>query len=152
MAGKSTNTLWTYLTPRRVYRYQVAAADSAPGGSLPVIHADRTTNASGTVSPPAGTGNGSGFGSNTTLALSVVVHSGTSAKVNVYMRANAEGVGYADTPEVYANLAFWVLVHSEVVSANKLINLPNMPAAKYCATVTDIAGDAVVSILEQHTE
>ena len=151
MAGKSTNLLWTYLTPRRVYRYQVAAADSAPGGNLPVIHADVTNRASGSVAP-SGEGNASGFGSNTTLALSVVVHSGTSAKVNVYMLANAEGVGYAGTPAVYATLQPWVLVHSETVSASKLINLSNMPAAKYCATVTDIAGDAVVSILEQHTE
>ena len=151
MAGKSTNLLWTYLTPRRVLRYQVAAADLEPGSTLPIIHADRTTNSSGAVAP-TGNGNVSGFGSNTTLALSVVKHSGTSAKVNVYMRANAEGVGYAGTPQVYANLEFWVLVHSEVVSANKLINLSNLPAAKYCVTVTEVTGSAVMTILEQHTE
>jgi len=151
MAGKSTNLLWTYLTPRRIYRYQVAAADAAPGGSLPVIHADTANKASGSVAP-SGDGNGSGFGSNTTLALSVVKHSGTSAKVNVYMLANAEGVGYAGSPAVYATLQPWVLVYSKAVSVSELINLSNLPAAKYCVTITDIAGDAIISILEQHSE
>ena len=151
MAGKSTNLLWTYLTPRRIYRYQVAANDSAPGGSLPVIHADTANKVSGAVAP-SGEGNGSGFGSNTTLALSIVKHSGTSAKINVYMLANAEGVGYAGSPAVYATLQPWVLVHSETVAVNTLINLSNLPAAKYCVTVTDIAGDAIVTIVEQHSE
>ena len=40
MAGQSTNLLWTYLTPRRIYRHEVAVADTAPGGNLPVIVAD----------------------------------------------------------------------------------------------------------------
>ena len=129
----------------------MAAADLAPGGALPVIHADTANKASGAVAP-SGEGNGSGFGSNTTLALSIVKHSGTSAKINVYMLANAEGVGYAGSPAVYATLQPWVLVYSKTVTVSELINLSNLPAAKYCVTITDIAGDAIMTIVEQHSE
>ena len=150
MAGQSTNLLWTYLTPRRIYRHEVAVADTAPGGDLPVIVAD-AKNTPPSVAPAAKS-QGSGFGSNTVLALAVVRAGGTSATINVYMRANAEGVGYAGTPAVYATTAPWVLVHSQVVTVDVLIMLRDYPAAEYCVTVTDIVGEATVTILEQHTE
>jgi hypothetical protein len=151
MAGKSTNLLWTYLTPRRIYRSEVASNDGPPGSTLPVIHADVASRSSGSVAPPA-VGSGSGFGSNTTLVVAAVKNSGTSARVNIHMMADAEGVGYAGTPAIYATVRPWVLAHSEVVTDSKLIVLPNMPAAKYCVTITDIVGDANMTIIEQHTE
>lgn len=150
MAGKSTSTLWTYLTPRRVYRYQVSTADTTLKG-LPVIHADVCSKAPGSLEPSSA-GNVSGFGSNTTLALSVLKAAGSSAKINVWMYANAEGKGYPGTPENFSTVANWVLVHSQQVNQSVLIALNNLPAAKYCVSVTEIQAGTAYTIMEQHSE
>ena len=128
MAGKSTSTLWTYLTPRRVYRYQVSETDTTLKG-LPVIHADVCSKAPGSLEPSSA-GNVSGFGSNTTLALSVLKVAGSSTKVNVWMYANAEGKGYPGTPENFSTIANWVLVHSQP-EPERLDCAQHLPAAKY---------------------
>jgi len=150
MAGKSTSTLWTYLTPRRVYRYQVSTADTTLEG-LPVIHADVCSKAPGSLEPSSA-GNVSGFGSNTTLALSVLKVAGSSTKVNVWMYANAEGKGYPGTPENFSAVANWVLVHSQPVSQSVLIVLNNLPAAKYCVSFTEHQAGTAYTIMEQHSE
>ena len=150
MAGKSTSTLWTYLTPRRVYRFQVSKSDTTLEG-LPVIHADVCSKAPGSLEPSSA-GNVSGFGSNTTLALSVLKADGNAATINVWMYANAEGKGYPGTPENFSTVANWVLVHSQQVSQSVLIVLNNLPAAKYCVSFTEIQSGTAYTILEQHSE
>jgi hypothetical protein len=175
MAGQSTNLLWTYLTPRRVYRYRVAAADTAPGGSLPIIYADISSNRPPTL-PPVPTGRVSGFGSNTTLALEVLytpptgtakglmsgIGSGDTpprADIRVWMLADVEGLGYGSVPGPSDIPARWVLVREQSVVCNTFMQLVDVPAAKYCVTVDYITAGAVagtdtgtVTIVEQHTE
>lgn len=173
MSGK-TSELTTYLTPRRVLRYQVAAADSAPSDALPLVHLDVAEHRAGTALP-ATVGSVNGFGYNAVLALSVLyapsaatvaVHtapladgSGTAhANICVWMLADVEGRGYAGSPSDYAALTpRWVLVHLQSVSCNTLIQLRDIPAAKYCVTVSFITpggtGDVgTVTIVEQHAE
>lgn len=154
MGGQSNNLLWTYLTPRRVYRHEVSVADSS-AADIALVHADVSTNAGPNVAPPTA-GRVSGFGSTTTLAFSVVhdggVGEGAKAVVTVWMLANAEGVGYSGTPAVYAAIAPRVKVSSHDVVGSALIMLREMPAAKYCVSVDTITGGGTVTIIEQHTE
>lgn len=173
MAGSSTNLLWTYLTPRRVYRYRVATADVGLN-SLPVIHADLSTKASGSKAPVS-TGNVSGFGSNTVLALSIgyTAPSGSArgikttimgdadatphANIRVWQKADEEGVSYSGS--LVNATDRWALVHEQSVVCDTQITLTDLPAAKYCVSVDFISTGAVggtdtgtVTIFEQHTE
>lgn len=173
MAGTSTSFLWTYLTPRRVYRYRVATADVGLS-SLPVIRADLSTKVSGSK-PPGSTGNVSGFGSNTVLALSVgyTPASGSAraikttvmadtdatphATIRVWQESSEEGVSYSGSLTNAPNR--WMLVHEQSVVCDTQITLTNLPAAKYCVSVDFISSGALggtdtgtVTIFEQHTE
>jgi len=177
MAGVSTQLLWTYLTPRRVLRYQIDTADTGPADvGLPVIHADIASKASASA-VPATTGPTSGFGSNTTIMLYVgytpsagnvrgildeVLPTSTGddprhADIRVWHYIEEEGVGYSGDLEGADSR--YCLVHEQSVVCDTVIRLEKVPAGKYVVTVDFLSSGAVtdtntgtVTIFEQHSE
>lgn len=155
----------THLTDRKLYRSEVAAADSNPdSASLPVINLhldtsgvaalrtndtpvkyDAVTPTEASVKFP-----GARRGYNAQVALFAIVQgSNPSADISVWVWGGLEPF-----PSVRASLTGkWCLVQTTTITKNSLIMVRDIPSAPVVVTVSAISGSgAKVTIHEQHTE
>lgn len=165
MPGKASQYSWSYVTPRRVLRSAVSAADAAPSDILPAIRLDLSTGTPGTLAPSA-EGGAASRGHNAVLLLHVGYYAPVSvvgmsalltngsatahATLRVWVKSDSEGTGYGVTPA--STTGVWSLVSEHSVTCSTLIRLTDLPAGRYCVTVDFVTPGASVTITEQHSE
>jgi hypothetical protein len=169
--GRKSNYDVTFLTGRRVYRSGITSADAGPDAVSDDIRLDidssKMVQNSGSVSYEA-----SSRGYNGHLKLFIEFdppEDGCLGEVRTYstrIAANSD-VCHADIlvwvwsgPHLssYAGTApdpiqgSWCLVDARSVTCDALINLTDLPAARYRVTVGFVTDGASVTVIEQHTE
>lgn len=172
MPGSKQSSDHTYLTPRRLYREAITAADAvAPSSStIPAIRLDYVTNST-RIDPQGGAMVESlrpaDRAYNGHLELYVKFAAEVEARIQSAVLANGSATAHANvlvwvnsTPQAAdytgADLdeadGAWHLVHVQSVTCHTLITLRDIPAGQYKVTVDFITPGKTLSILEAHTE